>query len=217
MALSTVLFGRLRNGGATDGTETALRTNERADLLTAQGMLPKAELTRGGNGWNVMTSTAAAPIAAVPTTTALLELFNPVTSSVDLVIDDLYAFQLLSTAATQTYAVWAMVTTTKAAPTAAALVIASRSGKDPVTGATGSFVVPAVDTTVVANGWRPYGPVQAWGTAAATPGNSLVAPVNGALIVPPGSSLCVAVAGSIATASSFQVGVGFYTAALSLE
>ena len=119
--------------------------------------------------------------------------------------------------ATQTYAIWAQVTISKAAPTAAALTIASRNGQAAVTGATGSFVVPAVDTTVVANGWRPFGPVQAWGTAAATPGNSLVAPVDGALIVPPGSSLCVCVVGSLATASTFQVGAGFYMVPLTMD
>ena len=216
MALETKLQAN-RRGGAYDGQPINLEANGLNEMFTAQGMLPKVEMTRKGQGWNVMTATAAAPIAAVPTTTARLEIFNPVSSTNRLIVDDLYAFQLLSTAATQTYAIWAMVTVTKAAPTAAALVIASRSGKAAVTGATGSFVVPAVDTTVVANGWRPYGPVQAWGTAAATPGNSLVAPVDGALVVPPGSSLCLCVVGSLATASSFQVGAGFYMAPLSLE
>ena len=43
-------------------------------------------------------------------------------------------------------------------------------------------------------------------TAAATPGNGWHAEVNGRLIVPPGASLCVTVAGSLATASSFQEG-----------
>lgn len=216
MALNSLVQAN-RRGGAYDGQPVTLEANGLNEQLFAQGLLPKVEMTRKGQGWNVMTSTPFAPVAAVPTTTAAFELFNPVSSANQIVVDDLFAFQLLSTAATQTYAIWAQVTVTKAAPTAAALVIASRSGKAAVTGATGSFVVPAVGTTVVANGWRPYGLVQAWGTAAATPGNSLVAKVDGALVVPPGSSLCVTVVGSIATASSFQVGAGFYMAALSLE
>lgn len=215
MALSSLLLGR-RKSGTGEGLDYPVYSNEASELLVSQGLPKWTEMTRQNNGWNVMTSTAFAPLAAVPTTTAALEIHNPSSSSNKMVVADLYAFQLLSTAATQTYAIWAMVTVTKAAPTAAALTIASRSGEAAVTGATGSFVVPAVGTTVVANGWRPYGPVQAWGTAAATPGNSLVADVEGALIVPPGCSLCVTVVGSIATASSFQVGAGFYMAPLTL-
>lgn len=216
MALSSLLLGR-RKSGAGEGLDYPVYVNEASELLVAQGLPKYTELTRQSNGWNVMTSTAFAPVAAVPTTTAALEVHNPSGSANNLVVADLFAFQLLSTAATQTYAIWAQVTVAKAAPTAAALTIASRNGQAAVTGATGSFVVPAVGTTVVANGWRPYGPVQAWGTAAATPGNSLVANVDGALIVPPGRSLCVTVVGSLATASTFQVGAGFYMAALTMD
>jgi hypothetical protein len=62
---------------------------------------------------------------------------------------------------------------------------------------------------VVANGWRPWGAVQAWGTAAALPGNSWSVPVNGKLLVPPRCSICVTVAGTVATASSFRAGLTF--------
>ena len=179
------------------------------NLLASQGLPQYTEATRIGGGYHVMTATPFAPAAAVPTTTCKLEIFNNGSGSGanSLVIDTLYAFQLLGTAATQTYAIWAQVYT-KAAPTNTALTIASDSGRPDIT--SGSSIITAVDTTVVAHGWRPWGNVQAWGTAAATPGNSWHAEVNGRLVVPPGAALCLSVVGSLATASTFHVGASWY-------
>lgn len=213
MSLASLMHGRVRsNNPGSDMTERAMQLNERQELLTAQGMPQFTEMSRKGNGFSLRTSTAFAPVAAAPTTTAALEIFNNTlgANAQVLVVKDLFAFQLLSTAATQTYGIWAMVTTQKAAPTAATLNIYSLSGAPLLTATAASFIIPAVGTTVVDNGWTPYGSVQSWGTAAATPGNSWDAPVDGGLLVPPGCSLCVTVAGSIATASSFQVGARFY-------
>lgn len=180
--------------------------------IYAQGNPPYTEVTRSGVGWNIQTATAFTPVAAVPTVTTALELFNNTQGpgAITMVIDSLFGFQLLSTAAAQTYGLWAQVTTQKAAPANTALSVFSHSGRPTYATTAAGRIISAINTTVVANGWRPWGPVQAWGTAAATPGNSLVAEVNGRILVPPGTSLCVTVAGSIATASSFQVGVSWY-------
>lgn len=201
--------------GASNALMQRFHVNAMGDQLVAQGLPPYTELTRSGVGWTVATATAFAPVAAVPTTTAKLEIFNNSSgrSAVALVIDRIYAFQLLGTAATQTYALWACVTTQKAAPTNAALDIFSMSGRPKITTTAVSRIITAVDTTIVANGWQAWGPVQAWGTHAATPGNSLAAEVSGRLIVPPMCSLALTVAGSIATASSFNaLGAAFYEA-----
>ena len=181
-----------------------------------QGNYPRyAEAARLGNGWSIMTATAFAPVAALPTTTARLELWNNSNSGMVMIADQVFAFQLLSTAAGQTYAVWAMVTTQKDNPTNTALTIYSNSGRPFITTTAVSRIVSAVDTTVVANGWRPFGAVQAWGTGVATPGNSLLGEVEGRLIVPPGCSLCVVVVGSLATASTFHCGASWFEAPLS--
>lgn len=209
------LLGRRRAGGGAGDSRSA-EINESNELLTAQGLPPYTEMSRLGDGWTVQTSTLFAPIAAYPSTTARLEVFNNNPGYV-MVVVDVFAAQVLSTAATQTYAIFAMVTTQKAAPTLTALVLASLSGKALITPTAGGPVIPAVDTTVVANGWRPYGGWQAWGTAAATPGNAASAEVNGRLIAPYGTSVCVAPAGSIATASSFQCGLTFYWVPLSTK
>lgn len=218
MGMSTLVKGLIRGGGA-QLLEAPLDANELHEQLVAGGLPSYTEMTRRGDGWSVMTATAFAPIAALPTTTTRLEIFNNTSGAGSrvLVIKDLFAFQLLGTAAAQAYAIFAMVTTQKAAPTNTALDLCSLSGKSKVTTTAAGPVITAVDTTVVANGWRPYGSTQAWGTAAATPGGSHVAAVDGALIVPPGCSLCIAPAGSLATASSFHCGATFYFAPLTVN
>jgi hypothetical protein len=212
MPIQSTLYGKVRGGlGVTD--ERAVDMNESREMLTAQGLPAYTEMSRLGNGWTLL-SAAFAPVAAVPSTTAAQEIFNNSTGSgaMVMVIVDIFAFQLLSTAAVQTYAAWAQVTTQKAAPTNGAQTFASVSGRQSWATTASSPLLTAAGTTVVANGWRPFGSVQSWGTAAATPGGSWSAPVDGKLLVPPGCSLCLTVAGSIATASSFQVGFQFYFA-----
>ncbi len=213
MPTSDIRGIRRSSSSAVGGVQAQINSNERDELLVAQGLPPYTEITRLGQGWTVQTTTLFAPIAAYPSTTARLEGFNN-SGNLAMVIVDLFAAQVLSTAATQTYAIGAMVTTAKAAPTNTALVLASLSGKGAITTTAAGQLITAVDTTVVANGWRPWGNPQAWGTAAATPGNAWSAEVNGKLVVPPGASICVAPFGSIATASSFQCGFSFYWAPL---
>lgn len=179
-------------------------------LLTSQDAPQYMEATRTGGGWNVQTATLFAPLVAVPTTVAALEIWNNVANNVTLVVDTLYAEQILSTAATQTYAIYACVLASKAVPSVTALTVTSASGRASYSAVAGSPAVTGVGTSVTANGWRPWGNVQTWGTAAATPGNSWHTEVNGRLIVPPGCALALHVVGSLATASTFHVGASFY-------
>lgn len=184
-------------------------------LLVSQSLPPWVEINRRSEGFTVQTSTLFAPLVAVPTTTAALEVYN--NGLRNLIIQEVFADQILSTAATQTYAIYAMISTKKAVPSLTALTLASISGRGLVTPTAVSEIVTGVGTTVIANGWRPWGSVQAWGTAAATPGNSWSVPVDGKLCIPPGCSLCLHVVGSLATASTFQVGATGYLQALTQE
>jgi hypothetical protein len=192
-------------GGGAAMVNIAADANKNAGVF--QGAPPYYGTARRGEGWTVQTATLFAPLVAVPTTAAALEVYN--NGSRVMVVSSLFADQILSTAATQTYAIYAMITTTKAIPTLTALVLNSLSGKALITPTAASEIVTGVGTTVIANGWRPYGAVQAWGTAAATPGNSWEAVINGRLIVPPGCSICLHVVGSLATASTFQCGLSW--------
>ena len=167
------------------------------------------DIVSKGDSYQVQTATLFAPLVAIPTTVAALEVFNNMPGKA-LIVDDVFAEQVLSTAASQTYAIYAMVTTSKAVPTLTALSLFSNSGKPFITTTASGIIVTGVGTTVVANGWRAWGDVQAWGTATATPGNAWSKDINGRLIVPFGCSLCLHVAGALATASTFQVGGSFH-------
>jgi hypothetical protein len=192
-----------------------LRADASQALLGSNSLPLYTEMMRQGDGWTVQTSTLFAPLVAIPTTTAALEVYN--NGDRALVVSDLFASQVLSTAATQTYAIYAMITTAKAVPTLTAMTMHSLSGKAAVVPTAASEVVTGIGTTVIANGWRPYGAVQAWGTAAATPGNAWSVPIDGKLIVAPNTSLCLHITGSLATASTFQVGCSFNFAPIVVE
>lgn len=192
------------------GTPGLVLGNHLKHLTNAPGMPEYYATSKRLEGYTVGTSTLFAPLVAYPTTTAALEVYNNSTvAGRHMIISELYASQILSTAATQTYAIYAMITTAKAVPTLTALSVFSNGGKAIVTPTAAGEIVTGVGTTVVANGWRPWGAVQAWGTAAATPGNSWSVPVNGKLTVPPGCSVCIHIVGSLATASTFQAGLTF--------
>ncbi len=192
--------------------------NAQSQGLYAQGNPPYTEVTRQGSGFNVSLASAAAPLNAIPTTVAGLEIFNNTAgnSAVTLVIDSLFAFELASTNFVRSYAIWAMVTTQKVAPTLTALDIFSHSGRAKTTTTATSRIITGAGTTVVANGWRPWGPVDVWGPAngGVVPGESLEANVGGRLIVPPNCSLCIHVAGALAT-GTFTMGASWYELAMS--
>ena len=50
--------------------------NSRGDQIVAQGLPERTEIVRLGDSWQVMTSSAQAPLTAVPTTTGALNLWN---------------------------------------------------------------------------------------------------------------------------------------------
>lgn len=193
-------------GGGNGRAVAGMDWNE--NLLVTPSGSPYGETRRRGEGWTVGTATLFAPLVAFPSTTAALEVYNNDPARV-MVISEFYASQILSTAAQQANAIYAMVTTAKAVPTLTALSVFSLSGKNVVTPTASGKIVTGVGTTVVANGWRPYGTGGNWGLGTATPGPSWSAPVDGRVVVPYGASVCMHIVGALATASSFQCGFTF--------
>lgn len=195
---------------ATRGTGVVANIEADADknLMMAQGAAPYFDITRRGTGWSVVTATPFAPQVALPATVAKLEVKNQTTTKL-MVIDSVWAWQLLGTAAAQSFAVFAQVgAAVQSAVTALVVYSANGSTKYTSTAATDAGV--AIDQTVVAAGWRPYGGIQSHGTAAATPGGANVGDVMGRLVVPPGMAVHITVTGSLATASSFHCGVSWF-------
>ena len=176
-------------------------------LLVAQSLPPFAEHQRRGDGWTVGTATLFAPIVAFPTTTAQLEVYN--NGRRTMIISSLYASQIVGPTVQEAAGIFAMVSTQKAVPTLTALNVYSMSGKAIVVPTASSELVTGVGTTVVANGWRPWGPPISFGLGAAPPGSHWSAEIDGRIIVPPLCSLCMHIVASVATASAFQCGFSF--------
>jgi len=184
------LFGRYRQPG---GAEIDLPIGSAQDrsLLVAENKMRYAELTRKGQLWSTIATSAVAALVVRPSTVAAVEIWNGNQGGgPSLVVDRLFSEFLVSTAVTGGAGLWAQVTTPKAAPTSS-LTVYGHTGKG-----YGGLVLGAVGTTVVANGWFPYGPLVP-GPDAATPGGSWDAYLEGRLIVPPQCSLCIHVLASV--------------------
>ncbi len=201
--MSVVQFLQRFNGKDNDTPGTA---DNQKNQLVAAGNPNYMEVRRRGEGWNVLTSTALTPLAALPTTVARLEMFN--NGSRLAVVSDLHLWRLLGTAVGLGENIFAMISTVKAAPTLTAQTLHSMSGKALIVPTALSEMVTGIGTTVIANGWQAYGPGAAY-LGAATPGTGFHVPIDGKLIIPPSCSLCIQVTASVATASSFHVGVTF--------
>lgn len=189
------------------------RANEYDHALVSQGLPPYSEMVRVGTRWKTATATPFAPIVAVPTTLANLEIVNN-TSAFCFVVDTIYAWQLLGTAVVWEITPWAQVGVAVYSGNTA-LVLASANGQNQYASTTTTPLKTAITQTVVANGWEVFpGSTTAWGLAAATPGGAVIGQVDGRLIVKPGQSLNVACTGSVATASSVVVGASGFLVAI---
>ncbi len=212
MAALLKMMARYTGGG---DSEVSVSADKQRNVLVAQGNPSYAETRRRGEGWTVMTQTPLTPLAALPTTASDLELWN--NGSRVAVVSDLHVWRLLGTAAVAGEVIFAMITTVKAVPVFTDVeVFHSLSGKEFKTSTVTSELVPGVGTTVVPNGWQPYGP-PSMTLQAATPGTGYNVPINGKLIIPPGCSLCLSLCASIATGSAFHIGVTFDWVEMTIE
>ena len=194
--------------GSSAGSSAAIAANQAGDLLTAQGLPPYTEMGRAGSGYATMAVSAVAALVVRPTTTAALEIFNN-SPQKSLVIDRLFGHNLVGVA-NSAMGLYAMVTTPKLGPTDAVLAINSLSGKP----AAIKSVLTAAGTTVIDNGWFPYGPF-ASNVTITTPGPTMEAIIAGRLIVPPSCSLCLHVVAST-TGVTATLGAAWYAVDLNL-
>lgn len=200
------LIGYQRGGSANEQFRF-LRSNSEQELLAAQGVPPYTEMTRRGLGWQVMNTSALAALVVRPSTVANLTLYNGETGATakSYVIDRVFAFNLVSTAAQARSGIWLCSHVTMTAPTADITAIKSTNGKGIYSGAA------IVDTgaTVVDNGWFPWG---TWGDVEPTgvlPGGILTVDVAGRIVVPPGAGLSIQVVSSV-VGNTFTTGFHWY-------
>lgn len=203
MALGEII-GLIRGGS---GSHKA-QFNGFGDLFVAHGAVPRyTEAARRGNGYSTMATSAVAALVVRPTVTAALEIWNNTPGKV-MVVDRIFAHELVtSTTGLGGGAImYAMVTLPKAAPTDAALAINSLSGKPAQT----KTVLTAASTTVVDNGWFPYGyTTKKESAGAVVPGGGLEALIEGRLLVPYGSALCLHVVSGY-VGDTFTNGAAWY-------
>jgi hypothetical protein len=178
--------------------------NTRGDQIVAQGLPELTEIVRLGDSWQVMTATAIAPLTAIPTTTGGLQLWNGESGGgksyvvdsvgmVDVVVD--------ATQANQSALFACLVRPPVAAPTDAALVIRSLSGRNAYAGRARTTVNAAVTN----DSWFPVGtsaPVAA--AAAGSAWKTSDYGLRGLYIIPPGGMLALHAAKVAATASQVQ-------------
>jgi len=200
--------------GASDA-EVSAQADAQKNQLVAQGNPGYTEIRRRGQGWSIMVTTAPTALVAIPTTLAHLEVYN--NGSRLIVVSDLHLYRLLGSAVVEGECIFAMISTQKAIPAKADLVMYSLSGKASITTTVNSEVGTGVGTTVIANGWMPYGAPTARTLGAATSGTGQSIPIDGKLIVPPGCSLCLAGVSSANTATCLYVGVTFDLVSATVE
>jgi hypothetical protein len=185
-------YGIVRRGSVpdyNDGSTSQISINPRGEQLEVNALPLKAEYVRLGDSWSCQTATgsAFAPVAAMPTTLAVLALYNGNPNpGATLVIDAIWYMSLTSMAAASSATVIYQVSASAAALTDdAAQLINSPMGK-----VYSGLTKRAINvTTMTANKWTAVGCGPA--SAAASIGYGVFCEINGGIQVRPGSTLGV--------------------------
>lgn len=205
---------RRSTSSAVGGVSAQFNSNEFDEQITAQGMPPYAEMTRLGDGWSAIATSAVAALVVRPSTVCGFEIYNGYAAGgKSLIIDRLFSQELVTstTGLGGGSQIWAQVYS-KAAPTDGSFTIRGNSGK-----AYGGSVICAAGTTVVASGWFPWGPtVKKESAGAVVPGGGLWVEVGGRLVVPPQAALCIQVVSGY-VADTFCSGAGWYERIISTQ
>jgi hypothetical protein len=214
------IIGRIRK--ALEGIDTGSPGDDEQIALTGQleqlvalGASPYGEITRLGRAYKVGTTAAVAAVVAIPTTAAMLQLYNnEPDGGRSLIIDWVAASGVAKTAAAgQAQILVCVGQVREAIPADAALAIVKMNGLGGGNGDTKARTVltatalPAA--TGVAANWMPWGPAIGAPGAAATPGDGLWAPVDGRIIVPPGRFFAMHVLADV-VGSTFQAYIGWH-------
>ena len=193
-----------------EGTDEQPQLNTRGEQIIAQGLPPLCQLVGAGNSYQVATTTAATPVVAIPTTAALIGLWNgEPDNGKTYVIDSVFALVVASTAAQQTMSILGNLSLAQI-PTAIANTLTPRCLRAglPYRGAARVAVGITLNATDgVAANWFTIGnnPPQIAG-ATNNIGSALDFNCNGMFIVPPKNQFSLTVIAPVATASSIQVG-----------
>ncbi len=213
MALATVLKGIYRELTGSQ-REVDLGATREGGLHVAQRSAPYVEITRQGQMWSVMNTSALAALVVRPSTVANLTLHNlHAEGGPSLVIVRAFFFNLVSTAAQARSGLWLCSHQKAAAPTASIVVVKGATGTP--NSDVAAQVVAAVAATVVDDGWFPWGDSVDLEPTGVLPGTQKDVDVRGLLVVPPGRSISTQVVSGV-VGNTFTTGFMYYKAQLDL-
>ena len=194
MAEEIRILGRSR----TDADDHALELNQKNELLVAQGLPPYTEMTKRGNGYSAIATSAVAALVVRPTTTAMFTLYNgeAAGSNKCYVIDRIFTHCLVGVNAEGRFLMWACIHPAgMTAPTselaAGATEIVGPYGKTYNGKGVLNLALACVD-----NGWFPWGYSTSHPAAGTLPGAGVSVDVAGRLIVPPTGGISLQVVAS---------------------
>ncbi len=195
-------FGIVRRGGPpsyNDGATSQIGITTRGELLTCQALPPRAEVTRQGKSWSVMTATGSAftNVATMPTTLAVLALYNGDPSRC-YVIDSISFLCLTSVTAASNIALIYQVGAPAVLTDDTAQLINSPLGKVYDGRAKRAINV----TTMVANKWTICG--VSGSNSVVSIGSAAIADIEGRIVLPPTSTLGVNAVLGTATGTSLM-------------
>ena len=195
------------------------QANAAGEALLAAGDSDFVEVNRHGTGFIVRSTTATAPVKALPTTTAGLGIYNSAPDGGrSIVIDALFAFQITVAANFTQNGLIYVLGQTRVAPFTSLLDTARKNnGLGPETATValvkaGGAILDAV--TGVAIGWMPAG-VSTNTNVNSLIGAQLFVPIDGRLIIPPGRQFGINVFSSHTT-GTWNVGMMWHEKQLEL-
>ena len=196
MEVETRVLGRVRQ----DGSDRPLELNEKNEVLTTHGFPGYAEMTRRGNCYSVIATSAIANLVVRPTTVAMLTLYNneQAGSNKCYIVDRLFDHCLVSGAEEGSFCMWACIhpagmTASTSELAASATNITGPYGKT----YNGRAIVELGDATTTNNGWYPWGYSADTEKTGVLPGAGIDVDVGGRLIIPPTGAISLQVVGSV--------------------
>jgi len=190
-------------------TPVDVRGTEGGDIQVAQALPIGAVLTAKGYGWQAITTVGVAGLVVRPSTVPLMSIYNGEAGGGKVyIIDRVFAFNLVSTAAAAFWSIWLCVqpvgTTASASVITPAMIRSTRGA-----GAYGGLAKIDDDTTCVDSGWFPWGPIGQSEATGVLPSGAVSAEINGRIVIPPTSALNITVVTS-AVGQTFTAGVHWF-------
>ena len=217
--MQTIIKGRVRAGGQAtyaEGTDEQIQLDTEGSQLVVHALPTLARRVALGNSYWASTTTAATPVVAIPTTAALIGLWNGESANgKSYIIDSIFVVQTAVTAAVQNVGILVNVAL-QPVLTALANTITPRNMASGY-GYRGKGRVAVGITLDAASGiaanWMPMG-------STPSPSNTLQIgtvvdyDVKGGIILPPFGQIALSALAGAATATSVQIGLRWHEAVL---